>query len=319
MKFVGYFLVLIFVFSCGRNDKQKVEQVLESVENYLTAGKCDEAISKIGTISNQDKNALYLKLKASAYACKAGYTTTTFFTTDLSKIDATNLLSSMATFSLSSDFDGEGNSDYDAIQTAIDTLLYAGGISLSTNPTAAKRAEIFTSKDANEINAYLLYLSMVQLGKYVYYYGSTDAAGVKGAGGVGSECFFNYPDGGITNLNAALAAGGGSCNSDAGLAGHPDLINGTDIVTAKACEGIVLFNIFRDSLVNLTGSSIPGLDLTTISTAVDAIFAAVTFSDSSIVTLKSQTRCEADFADAAGNTDLQRYFGFIFELLHNKT
>lgn len=319
MKLVKYLILISLLFSCGKNDEEKVEQVLESVENFLTAGKCSDALSKIGEIPVQEKNALYLKLKASAHACSAGYTTISFFTDDLSKVDAANLLSSFATFSLSSDFDGEGNSNFDSIQSAIDTLLYAGGISLTTNPTAAKRALIFDSKDAGEINAYLLYLSMVQLGKYIHYYGSTDATGVKGAGGVGSECFFNYPDGGITNLNAALVAGGGSCNTDSGLSGHPDLTSGTDIVLSKACQGIVLFNIFRDSLFNLTGASIPGLDITSLQTAVDAVFTVATFSDSSIVTLKSQTRCEADFADAAGNTDLQTYFGFIFELLHNKT
>lgn len=316
-KFFSIILALFLISSCGADKALVVEQTLESVENFLTNGKCAEAIAKIATIDNQPKNSLYLKLKASAFACRAGYSTTSFFTKDLSKVTGTSLMSGLATFTTSAGFDGAGNAAYDDIQLAIDTLAYAGGLSTAANPTSAKRKLVFTSKENAEIDSYLLYLTLVQLGKFVYYYGSASATGVKGGGGSAQPCFFTYP-GSITNLAAALAAGGGSCNNT-GLGGHPDMINGSDIDLTIACQGVILFNQFRDLLLSLTLGSIPGVDLSTIKTAVDAMFAALTFNDSGIVSLTSQTKCEADFADAAGNTDLQTYFGFIFELLHNKT
>lgn len=317
LKSFSIIITLFLLASCGADKALVVEQTLESVENFLTNGQCTEAIAKINTIDNQPKNALYLKLKASAYACRAGYSTITFFANDLSKINATNLFSSLSTFSLSASFDGAGNSDYDDLQSAIDTLSYAGGLSNAANPNSAKRGAIFTSKENAEIDSFLLYLTLVQLGKYIHYYGSAGPTGIKGAAGASAPCFFPYP-GSIAGLGAALAAEGGSCNNT-GLGGHPDLVNGSDIDVPLACEGVILFNQFRDLLLSLTLGSIPGVDLTTIKTAIDTLISALTFNDSSIVSLTSQTKCEADFADAAGNTDLQTFFGFIFEILHNKT
>lgn len=317
MKKVGLLLIIFnLLFGCGADKETIVEQTLESVENFLTLGQCESAISKIGSIDPQDENARYAKLRASAYACRAGYSTITFFTDDLPNIDAGHLLSSLATFSLSSDFDGSGNTNYDDLQTAIESLAYAGGIAKSTNPTYAKRALVFDDTERAEINTYLLYLTLVQLGKYIYYYGSSDATGVKGAGGQAKPCFFPYAA--DATLAAILASTGGSCNN-VGLQGHPDLVDGSDIETSLACEGVVLFNLFKDALANVATGAIDGFDATAITTALNTALAAVTFNDSSITSLTSQTKCEADFADAQGNADLQKFFGYLFEVLHNKT
>ena len=174
------------------------------------------------------------------------------------------------------------------------------------------------------MNSLLLYLLMNQLGNYFYYYGNTNSTGVKGGGNIqpGQVCLHSYNvDGGVIDLviSTYLAGNGGSCTA-AGLAGSSQLNSGGDIDTEKACNGIVLFNSLYDTFLNITVSSIGDTDVTaafdSVKSIIDSPPGGVGFTDSSILTVKSQNLCETSFA--SNNEDLQIFFAVIFESLHNR-
>ncbi len=321
-------LILLYVLiSCGASDEEELVDAKTRAENYLTTSQCDEALEELNAIGFKNDDAEYLKLYASTYACLAGYDTSTFFGSDITNIDTTNVLSSFSTFSYSQGSGGSGTTAYDNLQIALDTLLYAGGIALTTNPSSTERSALFSSRDLAEINSLALYLVLNQFGAYNYFYGNTNATGVKGGGDAAESnvCFFSYNvDGGGTidgHIDTALGASGGSCSAT-GQQGKNELSNGGNIDVAIACQGVVLFNNFRDLLASVALGSITDTDLSSVDTFLETAFATlstygISFTDSSITTVKSQTRCEADFA--TNYRDLQIYFAFFIELLHNKT
>ncbi len=327
MKVIRYIVFLLCLISCGASKEEEVDGAKTSAENFLTLGQCNDALDVLNGVGYQNEDSDFLKLYASAYACRTDYLTTTFFADDITKIDTDNLLSSLTTFTYSTGSEGSGSTDYINMQTAIDTLLYAGGLSTAANPSSVDRSDYFSSSDLAEINSLALYLVLNQLGAYSYFYGNTNATGVKGAGDASenSVCFFSYDvDGGgsiDTAIDSALSGNGGSCTGT-GLQGKSELTSGGEIDVEAACEGIVLINNFRDLLANVALGSISDVDLTDVDSyfedAFDSLSAAgISFDDSTIITVKSQEKCEDDFA--TNYRDLQIYFAFIFELLHNKS
>ncbi|OIQ20873.1 MAG: hypothetical protein BM556_02720 [Bacteriovorax sp. MedPE-SWde] len=308
--------ILIATTSCGQSKEEEADARMVSAENLLTRGQCDEALSKMTSFPARPDDARYVKLLASAYACKAGYTTTSFFT----ELENTNLgtgadlLSIFTTFTQAQTNTGPLDRDYIYMFKAINTLLFSGTVSTAENPAAAFRAQDFTTEKADEINSFLLFLSFVELGKYFYHYGTTDSTGVKGGAGA-AVCMHSYAN--IANINVVLGAGAsGSCTA-AGQAGHADLNDGGDIHLERACQGIVLFNNFKDVLLNLTFSS-SAIDLSDLIDDINTAFAALLtdVSDSSIAEVRSVSLCEANFA--TNNNDLQIYFAYIFEILHSR-
>ena len=88
---------------------------------------------------------------------------------------------------------------------------------------------------------------------------------------------------------------------------------------SRACRAITLFNAFFDTFENITVSSIGEDDLQTVFDAINTLLdnaGTYGFSDSSILSVTSQTLCETNFA--SNDRDLQLFFGFVFEALHNK-
>lgn len=322
MKKIILFTLLIFVISCGQTNDEKAENAMVSAENFLTNGDCDGALTKINSIDARPRDARYVKLRATAYACKAGYTTTEFFLDDLTNINVgAEFLSSLATFSSAQEMDSADDRDYANIYTAINTLLFSGNVGSSDNPSASLRIDDFNTQEAEEINSLLMYLLMVELGKYFYYYGNTDSTGVKGGGTGSNDCLFSYTDGtlgNVTNIDTVLAVSGGACNTS-GLTGHPDLTDGTNNIDVdRACEGIVLFNNFRDVIANITLGSITDVDLSGLSTAIDTFFTFLLsdITDTTLATVRNLDTCKADFA--TNTDDLEIYFAYVFETLHSK-
>ena len=319
-------LLFLLIISCGASKEEEVERALVSASNALTESDCDAAINSLASVSYQTDNAEYVKLYASAYACLAGYKTTTFFDQDITKISGSNILSEFKTFTLAQrNESGVIDASFQNMQTAIDALMYSSGIPTSTNPTSALRNQEFSNAETAEINSLLFYLIVNQLGSYFYFYGNTNSTGVKGGGDiVGQNCLYSYNIDGGGAIDTALTAylsndnTGGACNS-VGLTGSSQLTNGAVMNVSRACRAITLFNAFFDTFENITVSSIGEDDLQTVFDAINTLLdnaGTYGFSDSSILSVTSQTLCETNFA--SNDRDLQLFFGFVFEALHNK-
>ncbi len=296
--------VLLFA-SCGADSEEVKLAAIEKANTYLTNRNCDKAISVLNEIGMQTTNSSYLVTLASAYACKASYSSTTFFGSDVTKTSSDNsFLGGLTLYSTSSQtitapFYTDEKVDY--IQTAIDTLLYSGGaISSDREPTAARRTAIHGS-NVGDIDSFASYLILVQLGKFLKYYG--DGSGdppVKGAGSATNTCLTDY-----SNAPAAIQTGittageTGSCTTTNG--GHSELGASVNAVLRKQrlCQGIILFNNLFDLLPSILASA-TGTDLSTMTTIQTAITDARTALTTAVpgignvLTVQSQENCEND-------------------------
>lgn len=326
------FVLCTFLISCGQESEEKTAEAVLSARNFLTKKNCEKALSAILEDAGSDTDAAYLTTLASAYACKGGYSTTKFFTDDISLFSSVNnsVLGGLTKFSTSSSMDAPDNEEYENLQLAIDTLLYSGGLSASKNPTSVKRTEKLDVDDAGNIDAFLMYLIMAQLGKYLYFYGDSSSTGLKGSGAGSNGCLFPY-DGSInikTNFpapldNATLGAilaspipDTGSCTTAAD--GHPDMTSlSSTVETKRLCQGVVLMNNFLDIFPKvLSRISYDDLDVLNnveglINTAKNNIYVSVAGDMDSTFAITSQEKCEADYA--VDNTKLQVYFVALFE------
>ncbi|MDB9786888.1 hypothetical protein OAB57_02175 [Bacteriovoracaceae bacterium] len=284
---------------------------------------CDSAITVLESAGRDLKNARYVIALATAYACKANYSSSTFYGTDLSRIVGTEggILGSLTKLTIS-EMTSPTDSTYVSLWTAIDTLVYSGGVS---TPTVANRALIFSDIEADDINLFALYLVINQLGKYLYFYGNANPiTGVKGGGAVANGntnnlsngCLYDYNPSDATLdavITAARASGGvGSCTSSASGNDFLSQLPNTK-TTKRLCEGVVLFNIFLDILVNI---SLP-TDATQLTSAASELRAACS-SNSAVGELCSvyeQSQCEEEYATTVQSDKLQAYFFLVFETL----
>jgi hypothetical protein len=314
-------LSLVLVTSCGENREEEADSRMVSAEHLLTIGACDAALAKMQSFPARPQDARYVKLLASAYACMANYTTTGLIN-DLQNLFSggigANFISSLTTMSISQTNDGPTNRDYAETFLAINALLFSGQTSTSENPSAAFRLEDFNTTESDEINSFLFYLILTEVGKYFYHYGDTDNAGAKGGQG-NHVCMMSYSA--VGNIAAILGGGvTGSCTAT-GQTGSPDLkpTGGSAVNVNRACQAIVLFNNFYDIVPNLALGSLDGVDLSSLQTALDALFttllAAGGLTDTTITQVRSVSICESQFA--ANTNDLEIYFANIFEPLHS--
>jgi hypothetical protein len=313
--------VVILLGGCGATPEQKEENAILSAQIYLSSKSCQKAIDILEEHGRNNRNASYLKTLSAAYACRAGFSVPTFFSKDIPVVGTPVVIGGMARFSTSSSMDDPDNLQFRDLQEAIDILLYAGGLDKNLNPTLAARAMYFNNDEAGDINAQLMYLLMAQIGKYIYYYGNSSAAGVKGGGAGLNKCFYNY-DGAINitydiagpvteTLNSFLTTGGqtGACNALA--SGHSKLTTGK-----RLCQGVVMFNNFLEIFPTVI-DSVSSDDLNALKNIKDQILDVtgyVTAPDiSGVKTVLSQAKCEAE--NVAPFNNLQVYFAFYYETL----
>ncbi len=310
----------IFVlFSCGQTSDEKRKSAILTAKNYLTLRECDKALETLAHVGIDNKNARYLQTLSSAYACKADYSEPVFYGKNLLLVDSTStgFLGSLTKFNTSK-ISAPDDPSFVLLQTAIDTLLYAGGL---VTPSSAGREDVFEENDAGDINAQLLYMLLTQLGKYFYFYGNANPTdGIKGTGtslngnsnGYTNTCLYTYVQ--ATSL-AAIAQGiTGSCTV-ANNTGHPLIVNASSTTKVKRmCQGIVLFNNLIDVITNMDFPSSAGSIDTVGSTLQTTLTTLCSFAQSStICTIKSQSQCEEDFASDLNS--LESFFAIIFENL----
>jgi hypothetical protein len=321
-----YIFISLLLFSCGKTTDEKTASAILSANIYLGKGDCQPAIDILEANGRQDRNARYLKVLSSAYACRAGFSVVTFFTSDLgitatpaplggASIYSTSLVTT--TSPLQSDF------KFRDLQTAIDILLYAGGIPSTEEPTSHERTRYFTASEAADIDSQLLFMMFAQLGKYMHYYGNGSAAGLKGAGvPAANKCFTDYNAahaGGTAAVKAVVQALPVSCRSGSESA-HAELALAVNAATRKTklCQGVVIlngiFNILPSVVASATG---------TLATQTAAVTAAATGASTAlnaadptiglVASTINQTVCEDN--TNVPPAKIETYFAFMYESL----
>ncbi len=319
--------MLIALGACGKQSADEVRtSAIESADFFLTNGRCQDAIDVLETAGRDSSNARYVKKLASAYACRAGFETARFFDEDLTLIStAPSELGGLARFRVSKMMDASDNQSYLDMQTAVNLLLYAGGLSTSASPSSAARRLALGNEAGKEVDAFLMYLLLNHFGQYLYHYGNTSTSGQKGVrDGSGNKCLASYD-----NLNFDNALGGvntlydyldveasDSCNSGTATDGHPDLGPQGGLDTALLCEGAVLMNnfleVFPIVLAEFAGADfndLSGVD-TVVSTA-KGLLAVAEPATTNVIAVKSQALCEAQ--NSATTDNLQFYFAVLIE------
>jgi hypothetical protein len=305
------FLILFLLASCGRSDAEKLKAAMEEANLYLTSRECDKAIEILNKVGFQETNSKYLQIYSSAYACKGNFDEPTFFGTDLPGLStvAGGMFGSLATFSLAT-MTGPTDSHYTNLQTAINYLWYAGGISSSGH---TNRETIFTSTETNNIDVQNLYMIMVQLGRWLKYYGNADSTGVKGGGTAANTCLVTYTD--SDAIESIDDGSSGSC-TDLANSGHDDMEANASAAerTTRMCQGIVLLNNFINIITNISFSSGSNTaSLSQVSTLLDTICSdlvgAVTGFSTTICSVRDQSKCEND----EDNKSREVYLAWIFE------
>lgn len=316
-----FFLIFLSVLAgCAKSSIEKIDDDIDKALFYLTDGpQCQEAIDLLETLGRQNTNSRYIQTLASAYGCRANYSELTLFD-EISTIVAgvNTFLPGLAKLSSSLSEHAADSASYTDILTSMNILLYAGNL---TTSSATQRESVFGISQGSTINLQILYEVVVQLGKFVNFYGNANAAGAKGQGAANvdeqgatpSSCFFKYTD---SDAQIAIQAGfTGVCDSLADT-GHPNLDIALNAVATKRrmCEGLVLFTNLVDLLNNTTLPDVSELEqidaqLTTLNTAISLAPARLT----NLLAIKDQAACVAYVTPGAGFDELQLFYAYFFE------
>ncbi|MCO4793183.1 MAG: hypothetical protein KC493_05710 [Bacteriovoracaceae bacterium] len=317
-KFTSLLLLFSFLLvGCGdKSEDELIDEALVSANQALSVGDCQTAIDLLEQLGRKNDNARYLIVLASAYACRGGYNELTLFATDIAKVGTPSSLGGFINFTTSDDMTSPTDSDYVDLQTAIEILLFAGGLSSAANATSEMRRAIFGNAKGGDIDAFLMYMVMVQMGRFLRYYGTPDASANK------TKCMLNYDNVALDagNLDTILGGGlTGPCVVSGAAVGNADLGAQNAYNETRVCQGVVLFNTFMDVLPAVL-DSYSGNELTEVSlirTGIEAQKTAMLVAKASTVTISnttSFTKCEAD--NAPNYDDIQIFYAYMFEPLY---
>lgn len=316
-------ILSLFIFvSCGKTPAEEVDEAIDLALTYLSENKCAKAIDVLEDVGRDQTDPVYLQVLASAYACRAGFNEVTFLLDDIPLIDsdAADLMKSLTQLSLSDEDEADSDSYVD-VGEALDILLNVD----SNPPSQAAREATFGPRKAGDMGVQALFLSMVQLGKFLHFYGNVNSAGVKGGGAASvdeqtadpSECFVTYT---YAPAKTYLTAAAGTCNNMASDNGHPNLSFAVaDLTTTKRrmCEGLMLVTNILDILENMTlpADSSYG-QLSSVTATVSNFKTAIVTADPNLETLletTSQAECETLVANSTEFDNLQYIYALLFE------
>lgn len=299
-------LITSGVTSCGKKADQ-VDAAISEAHYLLTSRDCTQARAALDKVGYQATNADYIGAYASTYACEANYSTITFFADDLSKLSSTQggLMGSLTLFSTSGDMTSSTDTDFTKLQTAIDTILYAGG---QTSSSSANRKTVFTADEVSNLNVQALYMILVNLGRWLHFYGNPSATGVKGGGTNTNNCLYSYTDvnaTGALDLNAT-----GSCTSSSPApTGSSDMMAGTAVEQkTRLCQGLMMFTNFIDLIANITFSSTQTGGLNNIGTTFDTACATIASKGYDFCSVRDMSGCLA-----MPMSDLEPFSVLLFE------
>lgn len=158
-----------------------------------------------------------------------------------------------------------------------------------------------------------LFLNIVNLGKFLNYYGDAGTTGVKASGSGTNICFIDYND---PRARTVIDAGtAGACVPGSYTRGHSDLDQSTNTGKRRLCEGLMLLTNTIDILDNLNFSSSTELSvLETISTQINTVkTAAVAAGLGTLINMTSQSDCETAMATPANLNDMEYLYALMFE------
>ncbi len=290
--------------SCGNNPAEEAAIGIDEALTLLTAEKCDQAIEILEDLDDQEENPVWVKTLASAYACKAGINVIRFVDNDIDAIDETDLFTSISILTYS-DETSLDSVKYSAMKEAL-RILGRGDFKQTT------RNSDFGQRHGEDMGVQVLLYSIMQLGKYLNWYGNVDAVGKKGAGTNTNSCYLNYSYAPAIAIVGALPASN-ACQSIND--GHPDLAASRIV---RMCEGLTLMTNIIDVLntVDLsTSSTLSALEdivteLETYRTTADA--AGVGY----LLDVTSPSACETLLANAADMNNAELLFALVLEQEH---
>jgi hypothetical protein len=316
------FILILLFSSCAKTPTEEALEAVDIAQTYLSQDECQKAIDILEELGRQTDNAIYLQVLASAYACRAGFSEIDFIANDVEDIDsdAADLMKSLSILSLS--YESEANSSqYQDILTALNILLTIN----SNQPSQSERNTTFGPRKAGDMGMQALFLTIVQFGKFLNFYGNVSATGVKGGGAANtdeqgptaSNCFVEYT---YASATTYLTGAGGTCNNMASDDGHPNMSFAVaDLATTKQrmCEGLMLVTNLIDILNNITISDNSSLGaLADVVDTVNTIKTTAIAADASLGTLlntTSQSTCETLVANNSEFDNLQYIYALIFE------
>lgn len=305
--FILLFIILLFS-SCAKNPVEEANEAIDVALTHLSSGKCDEALAVLTAIGNQPDNGIYLQVLASAHACKAGFDEVAFVNEDLTSIDTTSgstIMKSASVMTLSDDTEAD-SANFTSIKTAYNIILNSSaGV-----PSQVDRTDKFGTRKSGDMGVQALILNIVNLGKFLNYYGNVDAAGVKGAGAGSNTCFLNYND---PRAQVVTGAGTGACVSDND--GHADLDQSTEDGKRRLCEGLMLISNTLDILDNIDLSGSSSLSkLEDVQAKVDTFRTNATAAGlGTLINMTSQSTCETHLDTPAQLLDMEYLYALVFE------
>lgn len=216
-------------------------------------------------------------------------------------------MSSLATMTMSPESVAD-SSDYVYIRRAINVILG----STSGTPLQTARVSKFGNRKAGDMGVQALLLNVVNLGKFLNYYGNVSSTGVKGSKDpTGNNCFLNYTD---ARAQGVVSSGStGACVTF--INGHPDIDQTTDTGKRRLCEGLMLLTNTLDILDNLDLSGSTELSvLENVSTQVNTFkSAAIAAGLSTLINMTSQSACVTAMATASNLNDMEYLYSLVFE------
>lgn len=309
MRSIFVIFILSLLYSCAKKPAEEIWEAIDVAQTYLSQEKCSEAIKVLEEVGRQTDDSVYLQVLASAYACRAGYNAIRFIGNDIPTINTASAQLMNSLVLLSSSHETVTDSDsYTDVKTAINILLEANG---GSQPSQIARTETFGSRKAGDMGVQALLISIVQLGKFLNYYGNVDASGNKGGLG-GNFCFITYTYG---DAQAAANSGGGVC--DGNSPGHPDLDYTTEAGKRRLCEGLMLITNLIDILDNIDVSSNASLSsLENVAASANQFKTTAISLDpdlSTLLNMTSQSLCETTVDTPAELNNMQLIYASIFE------
>lgn len=348
-RFLFAIALVVGLSACGADEEQTIDDAVDVAQSYLTTGDCQRAIDTLEDIGRHPEHYRYVKTLATGYACRAGYSTPNLYGNDLTKIGTPSLLGGMGVFTTSDLMESPDDPNFEDLQTAMNVLLYSGEITETQNPTSERRSRYFSSSEVANMDTLLLYLTMVQIGMFVNYYGDIDNSltssdgdyGLKGAAsnGTADYCLFDYdgtisltPDGtvvgaGDTTLDdylVSLAGTSNACDGSNGAADgyNPYLGTNSNMHLERMCQGVVLLNTFFNALDNVV-AQLAGDSFSSLGDSFDAIdvvngaIAGIYPDAVNLIGLMNQENCEDLFADNSNDSTkpMQVFYALYYEAL----
>jgi hypothetical protein len=299
-----FIFILIFLFACAKQPAEEISEAIDIALTHLSKSECDEAIKVLERTSSEGEDAVYLQVLASAYACKANFDEVKFISEDLDDINTStpaSIFASISILSLSEETQADSE-DFTSVKKAINILL--------ASSSQTERTQKFGARKAGDMGVQALILSIVNLGKFLNFYGNVNASGAKGLGSGAHKCFLNYSD---SRAQLLTGVSTGACLLDND--GQDDLDKTTVVGKRRMCEGLMLLTNTLDILENIDLSTSDSLSKLEVVASQVGTFktAAVTAGLGTMINMKSQSECETYLNTPSKLLDMEYLYVLLFE------